>query len=345
MCKNTTNQNNGQEKNNDLYNLLYSNPENVEIHNRSKKNLEDLIKIYNKKTMISFVGAGTSEPLGISDWNNLIKELQKLAKVKNFIGELPNNYEKYSEFVQEIFDFLKEKKCEKEYFNCIANKMSPSYNTTSLTLVNLILAIDTHLTTNFDNSIQYAYKFIEELSRYFQQPSLHKSCTSHFLPDFPYDKNENNKGRICYLHGNKDKNLYILKQNDYDQYYPSISLTNEPIPHLENFLSHCYRKYNIVFIGFSFRDKYVKKLFIKLAKDIESENKRIDEHYAEGGSRYASDQPRHFFVIDSEVIKEIGENILKFEEINIFPIIYQEGKHIFLQRLFEELKWEGSDNI
>jgi len=143
---------------------------------------------------------------------------------------------------------------------------------------------------------------------------------------------------ICYLHGNKDKNLYILKTEDYDTYYPSVSNKEIHDASLEDFLKYCYKNKIIIFLGLSFQDPYLKKFFFNLAKKIELEKKASTDFYQESGQVYPEKEIKHFYIVDEEILNEFGENIHHvFNQYKIKLIIYKRGEHIFIEKLFDNI--------
>jgi hypothetical protein len=322
----------------DLYSYLYSDSKDPNIFSRSKNNLETLINLFNKDKMVSFVGAGTSKPLEISDWNNLMDDLYNEARNRGFEGSFKNNPKEWPQLAQEIYEYLEIKGNIDLYFSIIAKKMSPKNNTTTLTLIKMVLAIDLHLTTNFDNSIENAYRFLDYMSTRYKKSEFRKDYQIYCLPDFPLIQITKSLGLICYLHGRDNKKIYILKKDDYETFYPSVSNSQDSVDCLENFLKECYKRSSIIFIGFSFRDYYVKEFFFKLAKEIERENKIIIDFFDKSGQSYKDRDIRHFLIVDPEILKEYENKAHDiFENFNIYPIIYKEGEHIFLEKLFEKL--------
>jgi len=138
-----------------------------------------------------------------------------------------------------------------------------------------------------------------------------------------------------------------LKTKDYEKYYPSVSKIESHDKSLEDFLKQCYKSKNIIFIGFSFQDYYVRNFFFNLSKEIEQEQKTSADFYRESGKIYTGKEIKHYLLIDEETsrlyIKKIdGEketNLVHeyFGNYNITVVIYKTGGYIFLEKLFEAL--------
>lgn len=326
-----------------LYSYLHIDKTNAEIYRRSKENLEQLFNMYNRTNMVSFIGAGTSKPLGIPDWEPLMNDLCAKAEIKGFNGELPNAQKEWPQFAQDIYDYLKEHGYSDHYFKTILSNMILKITSTTATLENLVLALDVHLTTNFDKSIQAAYDHLNDLSDRSDSPSLKKSYKSYYLPDFDVPR-MTDVSLIYYLHGSIDRGNYILTKTDYDTFYPSISGCKELANcQLENFLKDRYRYNSIIFLGFSFDDCYVREFFERVAKDIDREQKIATDFYSQSRKVYEKRSIKHFLVINAGVLADkLGIDIHdEFEAMNIYSIIYKDGQHIFLEKLFQNLDRRG----
>jgi len=322
----------------DLSFYLHNDMGDPEIYNQSKKNLETLIELYNRATTVSFIGAGTSIPLGISDWEKLMRDLFEKAVASGYKGSFSTDPREWPQLAQQIYEYYESGGNLGAYFTTLSRGMTPRNNTTTLTLVKIVLAGNVHLTTNFDSSIENAYMFLDYLSRHYKTENLRKEYKLFFLPDFQIPIAKTSNCFIYYLHGSRDKSTYILKKSDYDIFYPSVSSSKNSVDSLENFLKGIYKNYCIVFVGFSFSDLYVRDFFFKLAKQIEKENKITGDFYNQSGQVYEVKKLKHFLIVDSKVSKDYGRKFHDtFQTFNIYPIIYKDGEHIFLERLYENL--------
>jgi len=305
---------------------------------QNKINYEMLLRSFDRSEFVSFLGAGVSKPLGISDWSNLIDDLLKEANKLGFGGTIPDDKDQYPDFAERIFKFFEEKGRGSLYFDTITMRMVPSINSTSLTLVYLTFSLDIHLTTNFDRSMEYAYRFKEELANLLSSVSKYKKPSLYFLKNFNISSNGPS---IYYLHGSANEEIYILKKSDYDMFYPSVSgLEGTSVRVVEDCLKYFYGHKNFIFIGCSFEDPYVRSFFFDLAKKVERERFATSSFYNQGGKRYSPRDLKHFLLIEdgNKFIEKYGEEFFsKMEEYYIYPVIYQKNKHIFLEYLFKSL--------
>ena len=307
--------------------------EKKETFSQNRNNYELLVSSFNRSEFVSFTGAGVSKPLGISDWDNLIDDLLKEANQIGFNESKPNDKREYPGFVESIFKVFEKAGKPALYFDTITNRMVPSINSTSLTLVYLILSLDIHLTTNFDVSIELAYRYLRQTHNFLSgEPSLYSLK----------DLDTSSKGpSIYYLHGSVNEGIYILKKSDYDMYYPSVSkLPGVSTRGLETCLKYFYEHKNIIFIGCSFEDPYVRSFFFDLAKEVEKERLLTNGFYGQGGQSCSYRDLRHFLLIEESntFITDYGnEMFAKLKEYNIYPVIYQKDKHIFLEYVFKRL--------
>lgn len=309
-----------------------------EIFSQNRDNYELLVGSFNRSEFVSFTGAGVSKPLGISDWDNLIDDFLKEASQIGFNESKPSDKNEYPDFVESIFKVFEKAGKNALYFDTIRKRMVPSINSTSLTLVYLTFSLDIHLTTNFDGSIEHAYRFLGQLANLLSVTNKYGEPTLYFLKDL----DTSSKGRsIYYLHGSVNEGIYILKKSDYDMYYPSVSkLLGVSARGLETCLKYFYEHKSIIFIGCSFEDPYVRSFFFDLAKEVEKERLLTNGFYGQGGKSCSYRDLRHFLLIEegNKFITDYGKEVFsKLKEYNIYPVIYQKDKHIFLEYLFKRL--------
>ena len=163
------------------------------------------------------------------------------------------------------------------------------------------------------------------------------------MPDFDVPR-ITDASLIYYLHGSIDRGNYIFKKTDYETFYPSFSSSKEPANfQLESFLKDRYRYNSIIFLGFSFDDCYVRDFFERVAKEIEMEQEIATDFYSQSQKAYEKRSIKHFLVINAGVLEDkTGIDIHgEFEAMHIYPIIYQNGQHIFLEKLFQNLDRRG----
>jgi len=293
----------------------------------NKQNLSLLVKDFKKEVFVPFIGAGCSLPLGSPNWEGLFEKLTKkynkrinLRKSKDGTLDFPRLFSKLynklppqNNFYKDLFEILE-----------------PTITSGTFTHIHLIDAFNSYLTTNYDCPIEKAYllRKQKELKKYYL-----------FCP-IP-DTNFNNC--IVYLHGHKDINFAVIKENDYQYFYPSIS-DKLGIPVLEDFLKYILEKKKIIFVGFSFLDRYLIKFLKSFSKNtnkhflLTDENSDIYKRYMdiaegyrkEGESMEAQKQESKFY----DTFKD---------DFNILPIVYKANLHIFLESLFK--RFSSTDKI
>ena len=211
---------------------------------------------------------------------------------------------------------------EKFYFH-LFDHLDPTQTDVTGVHLKLVDLFDSYLTTNYDSPIEVAYRNqhnSELMKHYFSPHGLH-----------------NLKNCVVYLHGHKDINFCVIKEEDYNYFYPSIS--NKPgFPILENFLKEVFYKRSVIFVGFSFDDHYIEDFLRYLYSLKPFPNTHywlIDE---------SADSYRDIINKVSELTK-LGKNVEASAkkttfydgQLNIKPIVYKKGSHIFVQRLFDKL--------
>lgn len=320
----------------DLQTFLFGHPENI-------KNLELLYSNYSLTDSAAFIGAGTSIPLGIKDWSKLIEDLYNECsdtfKKANVIRLKESD--KFPEFADDIFKDFEAKRTPDRFNEIVKYCLEPKINSTSVTLLKISLATKIQITTNFDRSIENAYNFFT----FANQKGLFKEIQHEVI--YLNDLNTyllNGKHATFYIHADLTKDIYILKKQHYDIYYPTKSKTSAGIKCIEDCLKRFLESFNIFFVGFSFSDQYVKDTIISCIKEIKKEKLIASNTWSTSNDYDKS----HFILIDenSEIWKTRGVNIFSdFKDYNIYPIIYNSGHHIFIENLMDLLIEKGYPNV
>jgi len=277
-----------------------------------KKNFEELLRTFDKGTFIPFIGAGPSSILGPPDWRHLLK---KMASSSNFKIRLRKNFEgsiDYPKAFSHLYKKFKEaKKNSSDFFKALFDNVKLDKAGFNPLYLRIWRFFKLCVTTNFDEALRNAYTEYTEIK---------KSKTEIKLREYYFNwvKMDNFENSIVYLHGHKDINFAIVKKEDYDYFYPSVS-QKIGIPILENFLERIYKEKTIIFIGFSFSDYYIREFFLHLAKN---------------GKELCR---KHFWITNDTCSFYTKEKILNFyeywEQFNIFPIVYNHKYDIFVEEL------------
>ena len=289
--------------------------------------IDNVIKnlAYNNKKFIVFVGAGVAEATGLPKWKSMIESLYNLYPLNDINEKDLKNSDRSPEIAQKIYDYLKKNNRINEYFEIIKKILQPTVSSYSASELDIVSTSNWIITTNFDTTFEAAFE------KKFELEKSNKEIYIISLPDFEY-KNLFESESIVYLHGKINENLIIFKQDDYDKYYPSVSNLKEGCTKdLEEYIKYIFKNYTIVFFGFSFNDKYFKKLLQNIYFDI----KNSDELAAEKiGYKAKLDTIQHYAFLkeDEYLVKEeneyMSENIKKeiiseLDKIGVSAILYK----------------------
>lgn len=294
----------------------------------NKKNV-DLLKniILGGNVYGIFAGAGTSMPLGNLDWDALLYKLGKKHHIPENIIKGFLEKDQYPEAASYIFKQINNEKLFSEYLKELFS--SPNVDATTLH-IDIIKKFNLIFTTNYDNAFEVASKREKENFKIQKFP--------YFNP-FTLMKNKT----IIYLHGNNDEGLYVFKKSEYDAYYPSVKKGKNVNPirpsyELENFLKYIFSLINLVFIGFSFKDKYFINFLTKTIFQIKEQRELYRAIFKK---EHPHENVEHF-----AIVPENFENMDKLNELNIKIINYSVGKHfgspkhrdisLILNSLFDE---------
>jgi len=293
-----------------------------------KQNFEELIATFDKGTFVPFIGAGPSSKLGPPDWDGLFKEMNKpfnldepTEKNSDYPEAFSCLYKEFKKISKDSSDFFK------KLFEIVELKQTrfhPLY-------LRIWRFFKLCVTTNFDDAIRNAYT---------EYTKIKNSKTKIKLREYYFHlvKMDNFENSIVYLHGHKNINFAIIKKEDYDYFYPSVS-QRDGIPILEKFLERIYKEKTIIFMGFSFSDYYVRKFLLYLAKN-EKELRRKHFWITDDTCFYTDKnlkKPEEYRRKEEreEAKKEILNLYKYWEEFNIFPIVYDHAYNIFVEELIE----------
>ncbi|MBF0519007.1 MAG: SIR2 family protein [Nitrospirae bacterium] len=306
----------------ELNDYLFDNPFNI-------KNL-DLLKSEfgkNPSLFVPFIGAGPSKVLGASDWYYLLKDLYKSFSLKTTLP-MGKNRIKYHKRFSDLYKKLDEEK-RKHFFENIFKFIRATQTNYTAFHIELVKLFQAFITTNYDSPIEKA--FIEKKN---------KSLSKYY---FTHSDISKLKDGIIYLHGHEDTGFVIIRTEEYNYFYPSVH-NKKGISILEDFLIELFKTMNVIFIGFSFDDLYIKNFIHYIYVNVVKDSPESFKQY-------------HFWLID-ETVKAFDETKQKAKihtengrtteaeseyskfftgNLNIRPIVYKKDQHIFVENLFKTL--------
>lgn len=274
----------------------------IEIN--TKENIRCLREILQKGQKVAvFIGAGTSDFLGIKGWDSVLEEMAKEFKtdidVQKSIDE-----DGYAETATMIYETKNDMDLYKAFMSKQFIPKKAYHYSLHIKLINLF---DTFLTTNFDTCLESAF---EDLNAHLSKLNYPKrNYVIQKLPQFRHPETLA-APTLVYLHGNNENEEYIFRKNEYELHYPSCFTRNGYSP-LENFLRHIFEEFYLVFIGFSFNDRDFVKFYKK--GRIEAQKFYQDFKTIHGTARNPkADFPKHFIVMSQkDFIPKISKNKVK----------------------------------
>ncbi len=262
---------------------------------------EQIVEDLANSDFLVFAGTGISKPTEVDTWPQLMDRFnavlfeitsQELAGIEvNTVEGLV-----YPEVAQMFYVKFNDLGMPEKYTEIIKEAVIPKATTDTGTQLDLIAESKDNciITTNYDATFENAYKRLTEYEQ------LNENMSFQTLGSLVQDIGS---CRITYLHGRYDSDEIILKTSDYEKYYSEYTECKE----LYDFLKYIYKSHTIVFVGFSFADRY-------LLRAIRNINDEIIER---SGSSIAAIKPvKHFALLPA--LKEIDSsdvNPLRKDEI------------------------------
>jgi NAD-dependent SIR2 family protein deacetylase len=308
------------------------------------------------RDFIVFAGAGMSIGTGIKKWRELLGMLNNLVSLEGVNVEMIDPLH-FPEIAQMIYDRLESDGRIAEYYETIQECMKPTQCSWDSRHRTIIRASSSVVTTNIDGVFEKAITDILADKPRWVPSGQELSYQTRNNLDI---KKVTNPYHITYLHGRYNEKEIILKTCDYFKFY---RVRNEgEASELEKVLKDVYcRREGIVFVGFSFGDRFVLEAFEQgfreLKEEVENEKEMKEvfpkdiKHYAlledpfEKGREYEKwlIENRADFSQDSTErqdaleVEKRGKLEGRLREINIEVIRYGHDKHIEIEQYFEEI--------
>jgi len=311
--------------------------------------VDNMIADLAERDFIVFVGAGMSKATGIPTWKKTLIRLNELAPVDGVEIEKVEAVQ-YPNVAQMIYTALQDQGREEEYHLAIESTLQPSDCSCHLGQLQIIRACPSIITTNLDTTFEAALKdecvTFEKYTRRKKEFGFQTLCNME-------PENLEKKNYITYLHGRYNEKEKVFKITDYSKYYTALEGGEESI--IEKVLRKIYiGSKAIVFVGFSFEDKYVRGSFDRIFQKMKEDKQlRVGEikHYAIIEYAVRGDEQRRRQLLNSANMFKEGsvdfreaeelKKSIKIEEqlrnINIEVIRYQHGKHKKVETMFEQI--------
>lgn len=306
-----------------------------------------------ERDFIVFAGAGMSMVQGIKKWRDLLKMLNELVGLEGVdVGRIDSLH--FPEIAQMIYNRLESDGRIAEYYETIQECMKPTQCSWDSRHQKIIKASSSVVTTNIDGVFEKAITDNRPQSVPGKQGFSYQTLNN-------LDINKiNNPNHITYLHGRYDEEAIILKTCDYFKFYRVLN--RGEVSDLVKVLKGVFcRREGIVFVGFSFGDRFVLEVFEQgfqeLKKEVENKKERKGvspkdiRHYALLEDPLKEGREHENWLIENRAKINRGnknwqdacevEKRRKLEgrlrEINIEVIRYGHDKHVEIEPYFEEI--------
>jgi len=252
-----------------------------------REDVANFVEDLSKREFIVFAGTGVVGETGIPSWLELLQELDRAIPLygKDLLNMGVDNYPRVA---QEYYNLLVKKGREKEYAEVIKSKINASNAPCSYHQLEILQCTGKIVTTNFDDTFETAYRKMSRFSEKNKIPDVQS------LPDFREDILLK-KYSVTYLHGRVHDNYVIFKTDDYDLFYPSVSGRSDGSHVIEDFLRYLYKNHVMVFIGFSFGDRYFRECLKNINDAIRKED--VIHGRLMSGFRARVDRIRHYALL------------------------------------------------
>lgn len=240
--------------------------------------LKDLF--HNGEGLVPFLGAGTSEILGLPKWEDLVRLYIKESGVRLDFDQEYNGWDNLPEIVDKVYSLQGD---HGKYTAFLKNNLLMPHETQASELHYILTEhFPLKITTNFDNS--------------FEKPArrLGLNYNSIIFPDVNLSAFS---GRAtAFLHGNLVSGDVIFRLTEYEQAYGN---KNHPV--IKNFLKEVIAKKSLLFIGFSFGDKRFREALQEAIFEVKEYHEKMSETYSKKFPSLSYKKP--FVITKSKYLK------------------------------------------
>lgn len=268
-----------------------------------------LSEVAQKEKLLVFAGSGVSDPTGIPTWRKLLENLQLTYRIPGVnVEDIDSN--NFPEIAQMFYRHFEENDCLSQYHDILKNNLRAlKISHTPLQQQIIYIGFNNNVvTTNFDTTFEDTFSHLNVYG------NTELTCDFQSIPSLSADNINKKKGLITYLHGRIESNEIIFTLLDYEKHYKNSHAMKELYYDL-------YTNYTLLFIGFSFEDRYVKQVLYDVKSQILEKIKN-----SELPTNYLS-EIKHYVII-SEKFK-IPEKICN--DLKLSPIYYPNENHIVIE--------------
>ncbi|WP_430402508.1 SIR2 family protein [Fluviicola sp.] len=282
--------------------------------------------------IIPFVGAGSSFPLNLPSWKNLVKDYFVAVECKLDFDELRRDFnENWPEIAEEIYKNTGSNiDAYKKFMNARFHPDSCRFTDIHLTIIENYKLI---ITTNYDTAFEDALNKKLKDPGYTQKTLDDYKYTTLVYPDNLTPIKFHNRC-LAYLHGRRDSDSYVFREAEYKLAYGSGNI-------IATFMKVVIKEYPIIFLGFSFDDLVFRRTLETIIKEEERSDKEIREVHGEREGRKSI--PGLYVMLQED---HINEYLSEVEFEHFFEGINIEKLPFTLDKISEnEWKFSHQSNI
>ena len=261
----------------------------TENHIPLSQDVLNAIQQLSSEDFVVFAGTGCAVDTGIANWEKVLNALAEQAGI-----EFPAGLSEidYPDIAQRCYENLAKKGREEDYIATIRKQLRTRNSRWAASQYCILEATTKIVTTNYDGTFEKTF----EKRRI--TPNI------QILPDFPARVFATEKSSLVYLHGklinSSRHNSIVFKADEYNCFYPEETrhYTNANQSEkgvsacIKDFIKYLYKESTLVFVGFSFSDKYFLRTLSSIYDSLMREEKEYSPRFSERTSKL--DAIRHY---------------------------------------------------
>ncbi len=236
-----------------------------------------------RRSIIPFIGAGPSIPLGLPSWPKLVADY---AAHVDYPHNVETQFEKFNRSWSEVAEdiYIYSGADLEAYRNHMAEMHPTESEWTSFHFL-LVGNFKRIITTNYDYALENAYREFHRQSGNIEPNCLYFPATLDAMNFSP--------GSIAYLHGQIRVRDFVFRDSEYKFAYKEHTI-------IADFLKPVSKLHYLLFIGFSFDDPIFREAIEKI---FHNRNQELAEINLKFGADHKIDPPKSYTFLSKKDIE------------------------------------------
>lgn len=262
--------------------------------------------------LIPFVGAGSSFPLKLPSWKDLVIDYHEAVECQLDFEQLSRQYSEDWPIIADAIYTDTGEDLDK-YNRFMSHRFLPDscrFTDLHMTIVENYQRV---ITTNYDIAFEEVLLRKQKDSNYSEEVKAGYKYSALVYPSSDLNPINFHGRCLAYLHG-RHESSYVFRKREYDLAY-------EKSDTIETFLKAVIQKFPLIFLGFSFEDKVFRSTLENIIRKEKLKAEEVRKVHGDVGKKH--DIPGLYVMIrQSEINEKLSEDEYHnfFNEVNLAEI-------------------------